>query len=308
MAELWLVCEGEPASVDVAILKPVFATVLAAEIVVEPAGGKKQAKVVAQFLKNQRGGTAAYVSDRDYSPGIDAEVAFGDGKPGFLWRRHSIENYLLSPQIILRAFRRLRERIEQQHPDRVPSWFADLPVAPEQFAQVLRECASKRAAEEACRIANHRLWATLPSSVGQVQKRNPSTPSTDDPSEPNRWRQALCQEVERVCSAAAQTAVCPQFRRENVTLLFDSTYAEVTANPYVTEMEFLIDFHGRDLLKELHRWLFSRGVRLTFDQLRGELIPAVVQEYERNRMLYGQDDFRDLANGVRSLAGLAPLA
>ncbi|MFI5387306.1 MAG: hypothetical protein ACHQ50_14440, partial [Fimbriimonadales bacterium] len=137
MAELWLVCEGEPASVDVAILKPVFATVLAAEIVVEPAGGKRGAKVVAQFLQ-KRGGTAAYVIDRDYSPRSEAEFAFTDGTPGFIWRRHSIENYLLSPQIIVRAFRRLRERIEQQRPGRVPSWFAVLSADPEQIVQVLR--------------------------------------------------------------------------------------------------------------------------------------------------------------------------
>jgi hypothetical protein len=35
MAELWLICEGEPGSADVAILQSVFATVLAAEVVVE---------------------------------------------------------------------------------------------------------------------------------------------------------------------------------------------------------------------------------------------------------------------------------
>jgi hypothetical protein len=39
MPELWLVCEGEPASVDVGILQPIFGNVLAAEIVVEPACG-----------------------------------------------------------------------------------------------------------------------------------------------------------------------------------------------------------------------------------------------------------------------------
>jgi hypothetical protein len=73
-------------------------------------------------------------------------------------------------------------------------------------------------------------------------------------------------------------------------------------------MEFLIDFHGRDLLKEFRQWLGSHKVPLSYDRLREELIPAAVQEYEGNRRIYGEDDFRDLANGVRSLAGLAPLA
>ena len=39
--------------------------------------------------------------------------------------------------------------------------------------------ASKRAAEEACRLANHRLWDALPPSVGQVQRRSPTAPGTE---------------------------------------------------------------------------------------------------------------------------------
>jgi hypothetical protein len=102
MAELWLVCEGEPGSVDVALLQRVFADVLAAEIVVEPACGSGPS-AVARFLENRRGGKAAFVHDRDYRPRSEAETAFADGKPGFFWRRHSIENYLLPPPINLQA-------------------------------------------------------------------------------------------------------------------------------------------------------------------------------------------------------------
>ena len=67
MAELWLVCEGEPGSVDVALLQQVFANVLAPEIVVEPACGSSPS-AVARFLENRRGGKAAFVHDRDYHP------------------------------------------------------------------------------------------------------------------------------------------------------------------------------------------------------------------------------------------------
>jgi hypothetical protein len=229
MAELWLVCEGEPRSVDVAVLQLAFASVLPAEIVVEPACGSSP-NVVARFLEIRRGGRAAFLNDRDYRPRAEAETALTDGKSGFFWRRHSIENYLLPPQVLLRAFQRLRERFDRQYPGRVPAWFAALPADHEQVAEALRECARRRAAEEACRLANHRLWDELPSSVGQVQKRNPRTPTTFDPS---AWREALCQEVQRVCHAAAQTAACSQFRRENATRLFDVAYAEVTVDHYV---------------------------------------------------------------------------
>lgn len=251
MAELWLVCEGEPASVDVAVLQPVFATVLAAEIVVEPACGSSPS-VVARFLEIRRGGRAASLNDRDYRSRAESESALVDGTSRFLWRRHSIENYLLVPQIILQAFQRLRERFDRQRPGRVPPWFALLPADREPVAGVLRECAQNRAAEEACRLANHRIRDALPPSLGQVQKRDPETPTSVDPI---AWREALCQEVKRVSDAASQTASCPQFQRENAIRLFDVAYAEMTADSYVMEMEFSIDFHGKKLLKE---WLMGQ--------------------------------------------------
>ncbi len=304
MAELWLVCEGEPGSVDVALLKQVFVDVLAAEIAVEAACGSSPS-TVARFLKNHRGGDAAFIHDRDYRPRAEAEAALVDGGPGFLWRRHSIENYLLPPPIILQAFQSVREQIERRRPGGVPTWFAALPADPQEVAEALRQCARQRAAEEACRLATQRLWTGLPPAVGHVQKRNPTAPGTEEPSD---WREALCQEAERVCRAAAQTAACTSFQRDAVTLVFDTAHAEITADFYVSSMEFLIDFHGRDLLKAFHQWLHSRRIPLSYKSLRDQLVPAAVQQYQGNRMIYGTDDFLDLANGVRSLAGLAPLA
>ena len=91
-------------------------------------------------------------------------------------------------------------------------------------------------------------------------------------------------------------------------MLFDQTYAEVTADDYVKQREFLIDFHGRDLLKAFHQWLGRRAAPPFYDTLRRELISAAVRQYGENRAIYGSDDFRDMANGVRLLAGLGRLA
>jgi hypothetical protein len=303
MAELWLVCEGEPGSVDVALLNDAF-NVLAAGIAVRPGFGSNL-RPVATFLENQGGGTAAFIHDRDYRPREVAEAAFADGKPGFFWRRHSIENYLLPPTIILRAFQRVREQFERQRPGGAPAGFAALPADSEHVAAALRECARRRAAEEACRLSNQRLWDALPPSVGQVQRRNPTAQGTEDPSD---WRDALCQEAERVRRAAAQTAACESFRRDAVIALFDATHAEITTDAYIERLEFLIDFHGRDLLKALRQWLVSLKVPLSYERLSTELIPAAVGQYAGDRAIYGKDDFLDLANGVRSLAGLAPLS
>ena len=237
MAELWLVCEGEPGSVDVRVLQPIFAGVLATEIVVEPACGSSTS-VVAQFLEMRRGGRAGFVNDRDYRPRSAAEAAFTDGKAGFLWRRHSIENYLLQPPIVLRAYDRLRERFLQQQ-GHVPPWLLPDSIGLAQVTEALKQCALVRAPEEACRIATERLWATLPPPLGNVQKRFPPRPNTSGGVEPNDWREALCQEVERVCDTAAQTAACSQFRRESVVPFFDAAYGEITATSFVTGMEFL---------------------------------------------------------------------
>ena len=140
MNELWLVCEGEPRSVDISLLKPVFVDVLSAETVVETACGSSPS-TVARFLERSRGGKAAFVHDRDYHPRNKAEAAFTDGKPGFFWRRHSIENYLLPPPIILHAFQNLRDRVERQRPGHVPPWVAALPSSSEEVTEALRECA-----------------------------------------------------------------------------------------------------------------------------------------------------------------------
>ena len=302
MAELWLVCEGEPGSVDVALLKQVFADVLAAEIVVAPACGSNPSPV-AGFLEKNRGGKAAFVRDRDYRPRNLAEASLADGKSGFYWRRHSMENYLLAAPILLQAFQELRERFERQRPGHRPAWISDLPASSEAVTAALSECALGRAAEEACRLATYRLWDTLPPEARRVQKRTPTAPGTD----PSDWRDALCQEAERVCRAAAQTAECPSLEREAIIRLFDTTYTELTTESYVKSMEFLIDFHGRDLLKGFRDWLASRKVHLSYERLCLALIPAAVRQYGENREIYGTDDFRDLANGVRALAGLAPV-
>ncbi len=63
MAELWLVCEGEPGSVDVALLKTILTDVLAAEIVVEPACGSRP-DLAARYLEASVRGKAVHVFDR----------------------------------------------------------------------------------------------------------------------------------------------------------------------------------------------------------------------------------------------------
>ena len=142
MAELCLVCEGEPNSIDATILREMFVGVLAAGISIEAGGGIKGSGPIAAFLRRQRGGTVAYVHDRDYRLRDDAERAFADGKNGFLWRRHSIENYLLSPPVIRSALLRIKERLVRR--SNAPSWLATVPDDTDEISGILRACARSR--------------------------------------------------------------------------------------------------------------------------------------------------------------------
>ena len=108
--------------------------------------------------------------------------------------------------------------------------------------------------------------------------------------------------------AAEQTSQCEQFRRENVTPHFDKAYAEITANPYSSQMEFLVDYHGRDLLKEFHQWLWDQGARLSYDNLCGELIPAALQEYEENRNVFGKGPFSRFSQWGAVVRGIGCIA
>jgi hypothetical protein len=294
MDELWLVCEGGPESVDAAVLTPIFTHILNAGIIVESAGGSSPGTVAA-FLQSHRGGRAAYVLDRDYQSRQRAEQSFGDGSNGFMWRRHCIENYLLPPAVIVRAFERLRQQAQSQFTHGLPAWAAALPTDPHQIEVALRECASRRAAAEAARLTVWRLWEDLSTTAGRIQKRVPPLQglAADNPDE---WRNALCQEATRLREAALQTTQSPHLAPAALKQRFDETFASVTAVPYLDQLEFLLDFHGKELLQDFRHWLEGLGVRFSFKKIRKELIDAVPEVYAGNRIIYGSDDFLDLVN------------
>jgi hypothetical protein len=307
MPELWLVCEGDADSADVGLLKPVMTTVLPVEIVVEACHGGSPAGA-AHFLQGQRGGRAGYVVDRDYEIRTKAAATYTDGTPGFIWRRHCIENYLLPPPVIVRAFLSLRAKFQTQFRGRTPGWLANLPTDPALVADILRQCARDRAAEEACRFSVHRLWEDTRESAGRVQKRVPSACVGGVTTDPAGWRAALLVECQRVRDAASRTHTEKHLEDDEVQNRYDGHYAEVTDANYLANLEFLVDFHGKDLLKQFNTRLNGLGINLSLIRLRSELVSAAVDEYSGNRNLYGTDDFRDLANGVRALAGLPPIA
>jgi hypothetical protein len=81
----------------------------------------------------------------------------------------------------------------------------------------------------------------------------------------------------------------------------------LTASTYLEQLTFLEEFHGHELLNRFHSSLVAQGGRMNRDKLVTTLVEALPEVYAANRAVFGTDDFLDLANGVRALAGLSRL-
>ncbi len=224
MPEIWLLCEGPR---DVAVLRAVLTECLAAGISVEGAGGDRAIAGVAAFVA-QRGGTTAYVCDRDYRRREEVEAAFTDGRRCFYWRRHSMENYLLQPALVCAAFSRLREQLGAL-PHGLPSWAAGLPTDPDAVAELLRQVARTLAPREAMRLAIWRLWEDLSTTAGRVQQRFPDVALG---SEAALCRQSLLEEVARLMTKAAETAASPHLTSDSITSRYDQLLATCPFTPF----------------------------------------------------------------------------
>lgn len=306
MAEIWLLCEGIS---DVLVLANVFTKVLASGIIVEPMGGSSNAASAAAYVahrERENGGTVAYVIDRDYRRKQVAESTFFDGRRGFMWRRHAIESYLLTPAVIVEAIRRFQSSMANI-PRGGPAWVTTLPVDEAVIAGGLRSCAATRAPQEAGRIAMFRLWEALSDTAGQIQKRIPAALKKASP-DAAVCRGAFLDEAARLVAKVQETSTSPHLEPASIGGLYDGELARVSAAGYLANLEFLEEFNGKDLLRAFHGWLQrEHQSRLIPHLFLDELEKAVPIAYQANRLLFGTDDFLDLANGVRALAGLPPL-
>lgn len=303
MPEVWLICEGgtdDGGGIDQDVISRVFTQVLSAGIAVASAGGEKGLKAAASFLRRQRPDcTVAYISDRDYRRRAEADASFADGTPGFIWRWHEIENYLLHPAVVVETFKRLKGSL-QSAPGGLPPWARSLPEAPEPVTAALRECAAAIAPREAGRMCLCRLREETSETVGRVQFREPSfaDPQTDV------CRQAVLAETARIVAKAGEAAACPVLAGATVSARYDEILAHITSPTYSAAMQFLEEFSGHDLLCQCQARLCPR---VSIRTLLTELAKALPDVYRAQRDLYGADDFRDLANGERALGGLPPV-
>ena len=260
---------------------------------------------VAAYLAQDNACTvaSAFVVDRDYARRDVVEAAFNDGKRRFRWRRHSIENYLLEPAVVVHA---LTSMINTT-PSSKRYLLGSVPNDEATIAMELRTCAQARAPQEAGRMAYYRLWEDISDPAGRIDNGLPTVLSQGSPNVA-ACRQALIAEVTRMIQKANETAACMYLAPLAIQQRYDDELARITAGGYMSQSCFLEEFHGRDLLGAVHARLNETyKMRLSRKTFTESLRDAVHVVYSANRLLYGTDDFLDLANGVRALAQMPPL-
>lgn len=300
---MWLLCEGDS---DVPVLASVLTTVLDADIIPKPCGGSSGAASAAAYVARHHDVTAAYIVDRDYRRRAVADATYTDGRTGFMWRRHAMESYFLEPQVIAGALRQLKTSVASAGGSGA-RWVAALPEDAAAIREGLRVCAAARAPQEAARVTIERLWEDLSESAGRIQKRAPSLSEGMSP-DATACRQAVLDEGARLWAKAREASESPHLGPEALGRRYDETLATLSASTYLDELKFTEEFNGRALLHVFLEWMGREyKSRLTLKRFVSELERAVPTAYRSNRLLFRSDDFRDLANGVRALAGLPPV-
>lgn len=302
MTDVWLVCEGKT---DRPILENVFTRVLPTGILIRSAGGCDAIPSVAAYLAQENAGTVAtaFVVDRDYARRNVVEAAFNDGKRRFRWRRHSIENYLLAPAVVVHALTSMINTTASSKRYLLGS----VPKDEATIAMELRTCAQTRAPQEAGRMAFYRLWEDISDPAGRIDNGLPPALSQGSP-DVATCRQALMAEAARIIQKANETSACTYLAPLEIQQRYDDELARITAGGYMSQSCYLEEFHGRDLLAALHgRLTETYKMRLSREKFTEALRDAVHVVYSANRLVYGTDDFLDLANGVRALAQMPPL-
>lgn len=205
--------------------------------VVEPRGPKHALRAIAREEQNRTGEQVRYIRDRDFDfePAVGASPVRLDDL-GWCWTRHEIENYLLDPKVVIRAFPRMNVRA---------------------YVGALKAAARAVVPYQAAR------WA-----VGLARKALP-------PHYELTTRPADLNELE-LPPFAGDVDGCRQWLREHVGAFFDRVKAALQANAVdrsfldkmslfsdglvEEESKVLVWFSGKDLLSGLKSWLEQNHV------------------------------------------------
>jgi len=294
MKERWLYCEGPS---DAPVLKAVFGA-LSFDVIAEWTGGNP-----AQIARWQRvhGMVAASISDRDYRSEADCNASYQNDSVKFLWNRHSIESYLLTPEVVTLAIQRIKRSLQAMpHP---PAYTESLPendieVIKNNLAQAARQIMHK---ECGC-ICVHSLWADLNESLGRIQQRIPAVFTSGDKATEEQCVTALKDEADRLMKVATDASGAHHLNDRMIGERFTSQLNHMEQPSYWDNLKFLHEFHGKRFVRAfLSQMDESYGLRLPKELFLQELTTAI-----ENIAITTPDadclaDFRKLGNAVLNL-------
>lgn len=294
MIERWLYCEGQS---DAPVLKAVFAA-LGIDVIVESTGGNP-AEIARWHREN--GALAASVSDRDYRSLEDCDASYRNGSVRFLWRRHSIESYLLDPEVLSKAIENLKHSLQGlPHPPACTELLPDYNIGV--IKSELIEAAKRIVHKECGCFCIHGLWVDLRESLGRIQQRFPHVFTSGDDATEEECLAALQVEANRLADAASRASTTDELQEGRVIKRYQDRLKELQQDEYWEEMTFVQEFHGGRLLRELRRRLDeSFGFRASADLFSRELIKAIEAIAIATPQAECLNDFRELGENVLEL-------
>ncbi|NKC16517.1 MAG: hypothetical protein GKR94_31225 [Gammaproteobacteria bacterium] len=247
MKERWLYCEGQS---DAPVLKAVFAA-LAIDAIPESTGGNPAE--IARW-QHENGVAAASISDRDYRSLADCDASYNVGSVKFLWRRHSIENYLLEPVVVSKTIENIKHSLQAMpHP---PACTENLPENNiNAIKNDLVEAGKQIIRKECGCLCIHNLWVDLRESLGRIQQRIPCIFTSGNNTTEEECVTALKAEVSRLVSAASEASIAQDLQEAEIAARYATRIAQMQQESYWQDMTFLHEFHGKRLLRELRQQL-----------------------------------------------------
>ncbi|MHC5539565.1 hypothetical protein ACYOEI_15210 [Singulisphaera rosea] len=297
MAQVYLVCEGERNSLDVRLLDAVLAQYYKLPIVIEPAGGGSNPRIVRRWLERRVSGDIAFlIHDRDYEPLAEIDAGWQDpDERSLFWRSHEIENHLLQPWLIHGLFENYRGTINKP-------WVADLP-------------ADQGAIDTALRVLSPRLFIdhigrTLCRQLRQHKTSLGATelnvPAGIDPlaSTVAEWQAGIQGQIAQMHATCNAVINSPEFQVAEITDRWAGIEQTIQAPAFLTSGEYLRDLKGKRLLDLFWNYLHNTcQYPATKDDLANDLIATTRRDYHTSPA-HSFADFDSLNLRLRAACGL----
>jgi hypothetical protein len=296
MAQVYLVCEGEKSSRDVRLLDAVLAQHYKLPIVIEPAGGGGNPRIVRAWLERRVPGDIAFlIHDRDYDFLAPIEAGWLDpNERSLYWRSHEIENYLLEAWLIHELFEEYRRTLT------VP-WVAGLPADQAAIDTALQSVAP--------RLFNDHIGRTL---CGQLRQHKMSLGPTELNVPPGidplagtvaQWHAGINVQIAQLHATCGSIVTSVEFQAAAVTARWGVIDAPVRAPAFLTSGVYRRDLKGKRLLNLFWQHL-QNGCHYpaTEDDLADDLIATARRAY-RTVPQYTFADFDQLAARLQAASG-----